>query len=74
MKKIYLIGDESSPLALAADAAVADAFAAVVGVNTGDDDEHINDLLPLNVSLVKFSAISDAIFVNCGPMNVCSSS
>lgn len=29
-----------------------------------DDDVHINDLFPVTVSLVKFSAMSDAMFVS----------
>lgn len=41
-----------------------------------DNDEHIIDLFPkpAAASLVRFSAISDAIFVSCGPINACNSS
>lgn len=77
--KYFVVGDDSSELALAVAVAVADAADAAVAAVTGDDDdeddaEHISDLFPLNVSLVKFSAISDAMFVNAGPINACNSS
>lgn len=77
--KYFVVGDDSSEFALlAVVVVVVVVIADVTGDNDDDDDdaEHINDdlLLPLNVSLVKFSAISDAIFVNCGPMNACNSS
>lgn len=76
--KYFVVGDDSSELALAAVAVVAadPAEAAVTSDDDDDeDDEHNNDLLPpLNVSLVKFSAMSDAIFVSWGPINACNSS
>lgn len=76
--KYFVVGDDSSELALPAVVVVA-ADPAVAAVTSDDeddeDDEHSSDLFPpLSVSLVKFSAISDAIFVSCGPMNACNSS
>lgn len=77
--KYFVVGDDSSEFVLPVAVVVAAATAADVVAVTGDEDdeedvEHINDLFPLNVSLAKFSAISDAIFVNCGPINACNSS
>lgn len=75
--KYFVVGDDSSELALPVVVVAADPTVAAVtnDDDDDDDDEHSNDLFPpLNVSLVKFSAMSDAIFVNCGPINACISS
>lgn len=72
--KYFVVGDDSSELALPVIAVAVAADPAVAAVTSDDDDddddEHNSGLFPPpSVSLVRFSAISDAMFVNCGPIN-----